>query len=53
MLSNFVGENSKLFLCKLEEEVLFYYSKTLVMLYGVLLMRWVTEIIDRVFEAGL
>jgi hypothetical protein len=39
MLSNFVGENSKPLLRRLEDEVLFYYSTTLIMLYGDLLMR--------------
>jgi len=53
VLSNFVGENSKPLLCRLEYEVLFHYGTTLIMLYGDPLIRRFTEIIDRVVEAGL
>jgi hypothetical protein len=53
VLSNFVGENSKPLFCRLENELLFHYNTTLIMMYGDLLMRRVTEIIDRVVEAGV
>jgi hypothetical protein len=50
---DFVGENSKPLLCRIEDGVFFHYGLTMIMLHGDPLMRRVTEIIDRVVEAGL
>ena len=52
-IGDFVGENSKPFLCKLEDGVLFSASLTMLMFHGDPLMMGVNEIIDRVVEAGL
>jgi hypothetical protein len=52
-LGDFVGENSKPLLCKLEDGVVIEYSKTMLMFPGDPLMRRVNEIIDRVVEAGI
>jgi hypothetical protein len=52
-VGEFVGENSKPLLCRLEDGIFFHYGLTMIMLYGDPLMRRVTEIIDRVVEAGL
>jgi hypothetical protein len=48
-----VGENSEPVLCTLEDGVVFTTGLSMVMFYGVPLLRRVTEIIDRVVEAGL
>ena len=48
-----VGEDSKPLLCRLEDGVVFPTSLTMLMYPGDPLMRRVTEIIDRVVEAGL
>jgi hypothetical protein len=48
-----VGENSKPLLCKLEDGVIIPYAKTMLMFHVDPLMRRVSEIIDRVFEAGI
>jgi hypothetical protein len=50
---NFVGENSEPLLCRLEDGVVFSYGKSMLMIHGNPLMRRVTEIVNRVFEAGL
>ena len=50
---DFVGENSEPLLCKLEDGVLFNSGLSMVMLHGDPLIKQVTEIIDRVVEAGL
>jgi hypothetical protein len=50
---NFVGENSEPLLCGLQDGVMFSFGKSMIMFHGDLLMRRITEIIDRVFEAGL
>jgi hypothetical protein len=52
-LGDFVGENSKPLVCKLENGVVFTYAQTMLMFHGDPLMRRVNEIVDRVFEAGL
>jgi hypothetical protein len=49
----FSGENSEPLLCRLESGVLFSHGLSMVMLYGDPLLRLVTEIIDRVVEAGI
>jgi hypothetical protein len=50
---DFVGENSEPLICRLEDGVVFNTGLTMVMLYGDPLMKRVSEIIDRVVEAGL
>jgi len=50
---NFLGENSEPLLCRLEDGVVFSFGKSMLMLHGDPRMRRVTEIIDRVFEAGI
>jgi hypothetical protein len=50
---NFVGENSENLLCKLEDGVVFTTGLTMIMFHGDPLMGRVTEIIDRVVEAGI
>jgi hypothetical protein len=52
-LGNYIGENSKHLLCKLEDGVVFTTGLKIIMFHGDPLMARVTEIIDRVFEAGL
>jgi hypothetical protein len=47
------GENSEPLLCKLEDGVVYASGLTMVMFHGDPLMRRVTEIIDRVVEAGI
>jgi hypothetical protein len=49
----FVGQNSEPLICRLEDGVLFPYSLRMMMLHADPLMRRVSEIIDRVVEAGL
>jgi hypothetical protein len=49
----FVGENSEPLLCRLEDGVVYTYGQSMVMFYGDPLMRRVTDIINRVFEAGI
>jgi len=48
-----LGENSEPLLCRLEDGVVYNDALRMVMLQGDPLMRRVTEIIDRVVEAGL
>jgi hypothetical protein len=52
-LGKFVGENSEPFLCKLKDGVFLRTGRTMIMLRTDPLMRRVTEIIDRVVEAGI
>jgi hypothetical protein len=52
-LGDFVGENSKPLVCKLEDGVVSTYAKTILMFHGDPLIIRVNEIIDRVVEAGL
>jgi hypothetical protein len=52
-IGNFINENSKPLMCKLEDGVVFPTSLTMIMLHGDPLMKRVNEIIDRVVEAGL
>jgi len=49
----YVGENSQPLLYRLEDGVVFTTGLTMIMFHGDPLMRRVTEIIDRVVEAGL
>ena len=50
---DFVGENSKPLLCKLEDGVFLQVGQTMVTIHGEPLMRRVNEIIVRVVEAGI
>jgi hypothetical protein len=50
---DYIGENSEHLLCKLEDGVVFTTGLTMIMFHGDPLMRRVTEIIDRVVEAGI
>jgi hypothetical protein len=50
---DFVGENSEPLLCRLEDGVVFSTGLTMMMFHGDPLMRRVSEIVDRVVEAGL
>jgi len=52
-MGDYVGENSKPFLCKLEDGVVYPDSIIMMMFHGDPLMRRVNDIIDRVVEAGL
>jgi hypothetical protein len=52
-IGDFIGENSKPLLCRLEDGVIFPVSYTMLMIHGDPLMRRVNEIINRVVEAGL
>jgi hypothetical protein len=47
------GENSEPLLCRLEDGVVFKHGLSMIMFHGDPLMKRVTEIIDRVVEAGL
>jgi hypothetical protein len=49
----FVGENSKPLICRLEDGVMFPFSRTMLLFHGDPLMKRVNEIIDRVVEAVL
>jgi hypothetical protein len=50
---DFVGENSEPLVCRLEDGFVYSTGRIMIMLYGDPLLRRVTEIIDRVVEAGL
>jgi len=50
---DYIDEDSKPLLCKLEDGLVYTSGLSMVMLYGDPLLRRVTEIIDRVFEAGI
>jgi hypothetical protein len=52
-LGNYIGENSEHLLCKLEDGVVFTTGLTMIMFHGDPLMARVTEIIDRVVQAGI
>ena len=49
----FIGENSESSLCRLEDSVVLNPGISMVMFHGDPLLRRVTEIIDRVVEAGI
>jgi hypothetical protein len=49
----FVGENSELLVCGLEDGVVFNLGLSMIMFHGDPLMKRVNEIVDRVVEAGL
>jgi hypothetical protein len=50
---DFVGQNSEPLMCRLEDGVVYTSGLLMIMFYGDPLLRRVTEIIDRVVEAGL
>jgi hypothetical protein len=50
---SFVGENSELLLCRLEDGVVYNTDRTMILLYGDPLIERVNEIINRVVQAGL
>jgi hypothetical protein len=50
---DFFGENSEPMLCRLEDGAVFTTSLSMIMFHADPLMRRVSEIIDRVVEAGL
>ena len=50
---DFVGENSEPLLCGLEDGVFYSVGQSMIMFHGDPLIKRVTEIIDRVVEAGL
>jgi hypothetical protein len=52
-LGSYLGANSKPLLCGIKDGVFRFSGLTMIMLHGDPLMRRVTEIIDRVVEAGL
>jgi hypothetical protein len=52
-VGDYIGENSESLLCRLEDGVVFTTGQSMVMFYGDPLLRRITEIIDRVFEAGI
>jgi hypothetical protein len=52
-IGDFIGENSKPLLCRLEDGVIYPVSYTMLMFPGDPLMRRASEIINRVVEAGL
>jgi len=52
-LGNFVGEKSEPLFCKLEDGVFLHSGRSMVMLRTDPLLRRVTEIVDRVVEAGI
>jgi hypothetical protein len=52
-LGEFFGENSEHLVCRLEDGIMYISGLRIVMFHGDPLMRRVTEIIDRVVEAGI
>ena len=50
---SYIGENSELLVCKLEDGVVYSFGQTMVMFHGDPLLKRVNDIIDRVVEAGL
>jgi len=50
---DYVGENSESLLCSLEDGAVFNTALTMLMIHADPLMRRVTEVIDRVVEAGI
>ena len=52
-IGDMLGENSELLKCRLEDEVVYSDGLRMIMLQGGSLMKRVTEIVDRVVEAGL
>jgi hypothetical protein len=50
---DFFGENTEPLVCGLEDGLVFTTGLSMIMLYGDPLMRRVSEIIDRVVEAGI
>jgi hypothetical protein len=52
-VGDYIDEDSKPILCKLEDGLVYTSGLSMVMQYGDPLLKRVTEIIDRVFEAGI
>jgi hypothetical protein len=52
-VGDYIGENSEPLVCRLEDGVVFTTGLTMLMFHGDPLMKRVTEIIDRVVEAGI
>ena len=52
-IGDMLGENSEPLKCRLEDEVVYSDGLRMIMLQGGSLMKRVTEIVDRVVEAGL
>ena len=52
-LGYYIGENSRPLLCRLDDGAVFSYGTSMMMFNGDPLLRRVTEIIDRVVEAGI
>ena len=52
-IGKFLSQNSEPLMCRLEDGVLFSSGLTMIMFHGEKLMRRVTEIIDRLVEAGM
>jgi hypothetical protein len=52
-LGNYMGGNYEQLLCRLEDGVVFTTGLSMIMFYGDPLMKRVSEIIDRVVEAGI
>jgi len=50
---DFVGKNSELLVCKLEDGIVYRYGQSMIMFHGDPLMSRVNEIIDHVVEAGI
>jgi hypothetical protein len=50
---DFIGENSEPLVCRLEDGVFFTTGRSMIMFHGDPLMSRVSEVIDRVVEAGL
>jgi hypothetical protein len=53
VVSKFVGENSEPLTCRIEDGIFYSSVLTIIMFHGEPLMRRVTEIIDRLVEAGI
>jgi hypothetical protein len=51
-IGNFIGENPELLFFRIEDGLVFLTGLTMVMFHGDPLTRRVTEVIDRVVEAG-
>jgi hypothetical protein len=52
-IGDYIGDNSEPMVCRLENRVVFTTGLSMIMFHGDPLMKRVTEIIDRVVEAGL
>jgi hypothetical protein len=52
-VGDFLGDNSEPLVCRLDDGVVFSSGLTMIMIHGDPLMRRFSEILDRVFEAGI